>query len=278
MIGIPVEQACGLLDTFDGAAINRLMKSSRSISHLLHTNVPACLLIILCAVAWVSELQVGAAEEQGPDLSGAWILKFNSPNGDKIRLPMTLKQEGEKITGKMKRPDATESELEEGTFKDGQIAFSVQQKRNQRTITAKYAGKLEGEQLKGTFESNFGGNTRTIQWSADRKRNDATGVWKWTFMREDGQPMEFTLKLKQDKTALSGVSISPNGNETPLTNTTANGNELAFNVVRERDDRKFITSFHGKRTEDTISGKIEADWTGEPRSYEWTAKRISEDW
>lgn len=235
--------------------------------------------VLAAALLAVAAALVAIAQERAPvDLSGAWILKFTSPNGDKIRLPLTLRHEGDRVTGQLKRPDGNISPLEEGTFQEGEIAFSITQQRNQRTITSKYKGKVEGDQIKGTFESNFGGQTRTIAWEAARKRNDATGVWKWTFVRDDGQPMEFTLRLKQEGSQLTGVSISPSGAETPIADAQAENDELKFKVIRERDDRKFTTAFHGKRSDDNISGKVETDWTGAIKSYDWTAKRVSEDW
>jgi hypothetical protein len=235
-------------------------------------------LAVLFALTFLTVNLSKAEDPKTADLSGTWILKFNSPNGDKTRLPLKLKQEGETVTGKLKRGDGMENEIQEGLFKDGQLTFSVQSQRNQRTITSKYSSKLTGDQLKGTFESNFGGNTRTIPWEASRKRNDATGLWKWTFMRDDGQPMEFALKLKEENGQLSGVSVSPSGTETPIANAQTKDNEISFKVIRERDDKKFTTAFHGKRIEDAIAGKLEADWTGEMKSYDWTAKRVSDDW
>jgi hypothetical protein len=90
---------------------------------------------------------------------------------------------------------------------------------------------------------------------------------------QNGETMTPTLKLKREGTTLTGTVTGRTGNETAIENGKLTGDELSFQVVRERDGNKMITKYNGKIAGDTIKGKIETQRNGEPRTREWEAKR-----
>jgi hypothetical protein len=103
----------------------------------------------------------------------------------------------------------------------------------------------------------------------------ATGTWKWTFTRQNGDTIDVTLKLKQEGDKLTGTMTGPGGNETEIKDGTIKDGTVTFKVERERDGNKFVTSYNGKLDGDTIKGKAETEFNGEKRERDWEAKRGS---
>ena len=80
---------------------------------------------------------------------------------------MTLKADGEKLTGTVGREDR-KAEIKDGTFKNGELSFQVVRERDGQSFTSSYKGKLEGDTIKGTTEFEFGGEKRSRDWEAKR--------------------------------------------------------------------------------------------------------------
>ncbi len=99
------------------------------------------------------------------------------------------------------------------------------------------------------------------------------GTWKWGFTMSDGSKVEPKAKIKRDGDTLKGTSITRPGFDAPLTNIVLQGDSVSWMVTREQDGRKVTTRYRGKIEDDTIKGKIESDWDGAIRSYDWEAKR-----
>jgi hypothetical protein len=103
----------------------------------------------------------------------------------------------------------------------------------------------------------------------------ATGTWKWTFTRQNGDTVDVTLKLKQEGDKLTGTITGPGGNETEIKDGTIKDGAVTFKVERERDGNKFVSVYNGKLDGDTIKGKTETEFNGEKRERDWEAKRGS---
>jgi hypothetical protein len=118
----------------------------------------------------------------------------------------------------------------------------------------------------------LGGLTASV--GAEDKAASASGTWKGTLMRPDGQTNEFTLKLKQDGNKLTGVHIGgPNNQEGPINEGTIKDGTLSFNVTRERDGQKITLKYGGKLAGDAIKGKIDVNFNGQEFTLDWEAKR-----
>jgi len=107
---------------------------------------------------------------------------------------------------------------------------------------------------------------------ADEKAN-ATGTWKWSFTTQNGQTFETTLKLKQDGDKLTGTVTGRNNQETEIKEGKVKGDEVSFQVTRERNGQSFTTKYKGKLSGDSIKGKSESERNGETQSRDWEAKR-----
>jgi hypothetical protein len=124
----------------------------------------------LCAVAVVVAI-VGlvSSAQAADDPTGTW--KWETNFGGKTREnTLKLKLEGDKLTGTMLGRNNQEITIDNGTFKDGKLSFSVTREFNNNKFTTKYEGTLSGDTITGKSESNFNGETRTGDWVAKRQK------------------------------------------------------------------------------------------------------------
>lgn len=208
-------------------------------------------------------------------VAGDWKSSFTTPNGNTIESKFKLKQDGEKISGVYLGRNGNENQIENGKIKDGQVSFSVTRERQGEKVTTKYSGKVQGDVIKGKIEFERNGETLSRDWEAKREKAAAnlTGNWQWAITRDDGEKIQFTLKLKQEEGKISGISIGPNDLESPISDGKIQGDEISFRVLRERDGRTINTRFNGKLSGDTITGKVVSDYSGEDRTFDWLAKK-----
>ena len=96
-------------------------------------------------------------------VAGGWSLTFQTDQGA-IDADMTLKQDGQKVTGTLTSPQG-EAPLE-GTFTDGKLLLSLTVDAQGQTLVITFNGALEKDTLKGDVD--FGG-FGAAQWSAKRK-------------------------------------------------------------------------------------------------------------
>lgn len=113
---------------------------------------------------------------------------------------------------------------------------------------------------------------------ADEKKDtaNATGTWTSKFVRKDGQERKATFKLKQQGEKLSGAVIGGDGIETAIEKATIKGDEISFQVTRQRGDQEITIKYRGKVSSDAIKGKAEFAFQGQSRSMDWEAKREAE--
>ncbi len=109
---------------------------------------------------------------------------------------------------------------------------------------------------------------------ADDKPNP-TGTWKWS-MKFGDQTREITLKLKLEGDTLSGAMLGRDGKENPIQDATYKDGEVSFKVVRERNGTKMTSTYTGKVSGDTITGKIQFVRDGNSQSRDWEAKRAKD--
>lgn len=101
---------------------------------------------------------------------------------------------------------------------------------------------------------------------------DATGTWTWSSQFRD-QTVETTLNLKQDGDKLTGTISGRGDQTTPIEEGKVEGDEISFQVTRERGDNRFVTKYKGKVEGDTLKGEIETQFGDQTRTREFEAKR-----
>lgn len=99
-----------------------------------------------------------------PEGNWRWEIGFGNFRSENTA---RLKIEGQKLTGKVKSRDR-ETDIKDGKFKSGELSFTVVRERDGNEIVSYYRGKLDGDTIEGTVETEFGGNPRTNAWVATR--------------------------------------------------------------------------------------------------------------
>jgi hypothetical protein len=108
--------------------------------------------------------------------------------------------------------------------------------------------------------------------AADDKANPA-GIWNWTITTPNGDNIQTVMKLKLEDGKLAGTVTGRGGMEAPISEAKLNDNEISFEVVRERNNNRFVSKYNGWIAGDTIKGKLETNFGGEKQTRDWEAKR-----
>jgi hypothetical protein len=203
--------------------------------------------------------------------AGVWKWSLAQQTGETIA---TFKQEGDKLTGSYTNQFG-KADITDGAVKDGTVSFKVKRDFNGQEFIIKYSGKLAGDKITGKAEFDVQGESRGLDWEAKRdvvKAASATGNWTTAIILNDGNRIDSALKLKQDGDKLTGATTR-NETETPIMDGKVVGDDISFNVIRERDGRKVTAKFKGKITGDTVKGKMESDWSGDWQTLDWEGTR-----
>jgi len=113
-------------------------------------------------------------------------------------------------------------------------------------------------------------------WAADappKPPHPLDGSWRWTFTMPDGTTARPKLLLSVEEGKLTGTASFRADTEVPITNSVLKGDQLSFQVIRERDGRPIVTTYTGKWDTNAIKGKIESNWAGKTQAYDWEALR-----
>jgi hypothetical protein len=107
-----------------------------------------------------------ADDKANPTGTWKWTVERN---GQTFDMSLKLKAEGDILTGELIRNDQ-ETKIEDGTFKNGEVSFTVVREFNGNKVTFKYKGKLEGDTIKGKTEIERDGQTMERDWEAKRAK------------------------------------------------------------------------------------------------------------
>jgi len=103
------------------------------------------------------------------DVTGTWKWTVER-NGNTFENTLKLKQEGEKVTGKITGRQGTETEIEDGKIKDDTVSFTVTREFNGNKVVMKYQGKLSGDTIKGDTKFERDGQEQKRDWEAKREK------------------------------------------------------------------------------------------------------------
>ena len=109
------------------------------------------------------------ADAKKGDPTGKWTWEVDR-NGQKTMMSLTLKLDGDKLTGSMPGRNNTETKIEEGTFKDGAVSFTITRMMGDNKIVTKYTGKVDGDTLKLTAETERNGEKTKREIEAKREK------------------------------------------------------------------------------------------------------------
>jgi hypothetical protein len=127
--------------------------------------------LALAALFGFTATAAWADDKAKPDATGTWKWTRKTQDGQEQEISATLKQDGEKLTGKVMSP-LGEVEIKEGKVKDGDLSFQITFEREGNEITATFSGKLHGDKIKGKVEVGGTDNKRTLDWEPKRETQD----------------------------------------------------------------------------------------------------------
>ncbi len=228
---------------------------------------------------WVAKREKAATDSASSSVNatGNWKYSITLDSGDVMNLVLNLKQEADKVSGKVSVGDF-ETPITEGKVSGDTIAFKIPVDTGAQKFMSTYKGTLNGNTIKGKIHSDWGGEDHSYDWNASREKaagsSSATGTWKWVFVTGNGESIDLALKLKQDGDKLTGVVVA-HEQEFPILDGLVKENQISLKVTREKDGKNQTTKFQGTLDGDSIKGKIDSDWSGENRTHDWNAKRSS---
>jgi hypothetical protein len=205
-------------------------------------------------------------------LEGTWKWTFTMPDGAQVTPRLDLKQEAGLLTGTTRFRPGTETPITNLTVNGSEISFQVVRGRDGSTVATRYSGLWSGDTIKGKIVSNWTGAEQSYDWEA-RRVTDANGTWKWS-AGIAGRRIESRLTLKQEGDKLSGKISSARGGDTDIKKGKFKKGEVSFEVERERDGEKLVSRYYGKLSGNKIDGKMELNFSGEPRTNKWEAVRV----
>lgn len=145
-----------------------ILKRSFSCSFKRHS-VPAVvtgLVLGLCGLA-------SAADDKAVDPVGTWKCEYEI-GGQKRMSTLTIKKDGDKLSGTMNWPDQKDENLKDLTLKDATLTFSAVRKLAgmDNGIFVEYTLKVDGDNLKGKATADFGGQKQEFDIEAKREKKD----------------------------------------------------------------------------------------------------------
>ena len=128
--------------------------------------------LTLCAVVAGFAVQSQAADAKA---DGTWSWTQAGRNGGADRkMTLTLKTDGDKLTGTLAMPgrgggDPVETKIEDGKVKGDEISFTVTREFNGNKMVMKYNGKVTADTIKGKSEMERNGEPVSRDWEAKRE-------------------------------------------------------------------------------------------------------------
>ena len=127
----------------------------------MKTILSAALVLGLCGFA--------EARDQKADPVGTWKCEYEI--GDMKRTStLTIKKDGDKLTGTMSWPDQKETKLKDVKLKEGDLTFSAVRVFMDNKITVEYKLTITGDKLKGKGASEFGGKKQEFDIEGKREK------------------------------------------------------------------------------------------------------------
>src|SRR5687767_6565044 len=124
----------------------------------------------------LGSISTTCAEEKAASATGNWTWTVPGRDGGAERkMSLALKQDGEKLTGKVSSPGrdggaARETEITDGSVKGADVTFSVTREFNGTKRTSKYTGKLSADAITGKVESkDRDGADQSRDWTAKKE-------------------------------------------------------------------------------------------------------------
>jgi hypothetical protein len=127
--------------------------------------------VLAGAILVTGVLVQARAEDKKVDPSGTYVWTVPGRNGGADRTnTLTLKLEGDKLTGKLTSPgrdgQVNSTDIADGKITGTDISFCVVRTFNDNTFTNKYSGKIADGVIKGKMDFARNGEAQSRDWEA----------------------------------------------------------------------------------------------------------------
>ena len=129
-------------------------------------NLTAIVQLAVCLA--LAPALVAKAEDKKADPTGTWKWSMTGQGGQTRESTLTLKMEGDKLTGSLAGRNG-DTAIANATLKGDEIYFEVTREFNGNKVTSKYNGKISGDSIKGKIESTRDGQPQSRDWDAKRE-------------------------------------------------------------------------------------------------------------
>jgi hypothetical protein len=231
--------------------------------------LPAALVAgAICAASPSSTVR--AADSSDP--TGTWVWS-RELEGQMNRSVLKLVNKNGALTGTYRRSGQTVP-IANGKFDKGEISFDAEGTLNEQKIRAKFHGKLSDREINGNIDLVIEDNSLPLPWTAKRgvDLEDVAGTWKLKLESSNGNTIEPTLKLAVDNGTLKGTYTSRFG-EQPARELKLEANQLSWQVLADRNGRKFKGVYKAKLDGNSLRGNLEFDLGGNSGTLEFTGER-----
>jgi hypothetical protein len=116
----------------------------------------------------------GIAYAADPSGTWTWKTKFGK-DGQEREQTLKLKLDGDKVTGTLSGgrggkggKGGGDTKIEDGTFKNDEISFTITREFNDMKFVTKYSGKVSNDTIKGEIVSERNGKEFKREWEAKR--------------------------------------------------------------------------------------------------------------
>ena len=111
-------------------------------------------------------LLVAVSNGLAADVSGKWTAEVQGRGGQTRTMTLTLKADGDKLTGTVSGMQGRENPISDGKVNGDEISFTVSAETQNGTMKTNYTGKLSGDELK--MKGQREGADRTMEFTAKR--------------------------------------------------------------------------------------------------------------
>ncbi len=107
------------------------------------------------------------------------------------------------------------------------------------------------------------------------ERSPFEGTWQWKFKMPDGGEVTPQVKLSRKDGKFNGISRFRLGADAPLANIKLTGEQISFEVIRERNGQRVVSRYRGAISNDTLKGTVTFKSDGPEQTFPWEAKKQS---
>ncbi|HEV8067018.1 MAG TPA: hypothetical protein VGP76_04725 [Planctomycetaceae bacterium] len=193
------------------------------------------------------------------------------------QIMLNLMEKDGKITGDFVGFTGKPAAIRDVTLKDGELSFKVPQQVGPNAFTISFVAALADGKMRGTAKIATPAGTREFPFQGERLKTptvSAAGTWKLQIALGDGTRFQPTLEITDAGNSLKGVYRGEHG-ESTISSALVFGDEVTFDVARDRDGKKYRLHFQGKIKGDTLSGNVDYDFDGMTGYIGFTGERMS---